>query len=102
MGAKSRRKGGRLERDVVARLKEMGLSDARRVPLSGAVAGYKGDIEVAGLRCEVKGRANGGNFKTIEKWLGDFDVLFLRRDRAHPLVLLPWDTWARIMRKVEP
>jgi hypothetical protein len=99
VGAKSRSKGGRIEREIVNRCKGIGLDDARRVPLSGAVAGYKGDVEVAGLRCEVKGRARGQGFTVLERWLGDFDVLFLRRDRADPLVLLPWATWERLMRK---
>jgi len=97
VGAKSRRKGYRLEAEIVQRCREIGLDDARRVPLSGAAPGWAGDVEVAGLRCEVKGRASGDGFKTLERWLGTNDALFLRRDRADPLVLLPWSTWARIM-----
>jgi len=98
MGAKSRRKGYRIEAEVVQRCRDLGL-DARRVPLSGAAPGWAGDLEVNGMRGEVKGRANGGSFKTIEKWLGANDLLFLRRDRADPLVLLPWSTWAKLMGK---
>lgn len=94
----SRRKGYRLERETVLLLRELGLADAIRVPLSGA-GPYKGDIEVAGLRCEVKGRASGDGFKVLERWLGTNDVLFLRRDRQKPLVLLPWDIWAKLMRR---
>ena len=61
--------------------------------------GLSRDIEVAGLRCEVKARGNGQGFATLERWLGDFDVLFLRRDRSTPLVLLPWATWTKLMRR---
>jgi hypothetical protein len=96
MGKKSRDKGGRCEREIVNLCKEMGLA-AHRVPLSGAVAGYKGDIIVGDFRCEVKGRGKGQGFATIERWLGDFDVLFLRRDRSSPLVLLPWSTWEKLL-----
>jgi hypothetical protein len=34
------------------------------------------------------------------EWLGTYDVLFLRRDRADPLVLLPWSTWEALLEKV--
>jgi hypothetical protein len=37
----------------------------------------------------VKARKNGSGFALLEKWLDTYDVLFLRRDRADPLVLLP-------------
>lgn len=96
MGVKSKRKGYRLERGTVKLLHSIGLEDAIRVPLSGASPQWKGDIEVAGLRCEVKGRASGDGFKVLERWLGDNDVLFLRRDRQLPLVLMPWKTWRGI------
>jgi hypothetical protein len=32
-----------------------------------------------------------------ERWLGDADALFLPRDRADPLVALPWQTWGRLV-----
>lgn len=69
-----------------------------RIPLSGATPEYQGDLMIGDFRCEVKARASGSGFTLLERWLGDFDVLFLRRDRALPLVLLPWSTWARLMR----
>lgn len=45
MGAGSKRKGDRYEREIVNALLHVGIS-ARRVPLSGAVAGYPGDVEI--------------------------------------------------------
>ena len=98
MGAKSRRKGGNLEREIVNRHRAAGIA-AHRVPLSGAVPGYAGDVILDGLddlRCEVKGRGSGDGFRTLERWLGDHDLLFLRRDRQEPLVVLPWRTWLRL------
>ena len=46
--------------------------------------------DTAPLVAEVKARKNGSGFTQLEKWLSEYDVLFLRRDRADPLVLLPW------------
>jgi hypothetical protein len=79
---------------------------AERVPLSGA-ARYQGgchDVDVyafgkdaAPLVAEVKARANGEGFATLERWLGENDALFLRRDRAEPIVVLPWRVWVRFL-----
>ena len=106
-GARHRRKGSRVEREIVALHKVEGVH-AERVPLSGAAGGsFSGDIEFypfgpdeAPLVGEVKARRNGEGFKTLEKWLGDNDVLFLRRDRTDPVVVLPWRTYRRLLREM--
>jgi Holliday junction resolvase len=97
MSRRARDKGARIEREIVAAHTELGVK-GERVPLSGA-ARYRGngadvDLYVFGpdaapLVCEVKARASGEGFATLERWLGDADALFLRRDRAEPLVVLP-------------
>ncbi len=99
MGKSSRSKGARRELQIVAKHLEMGVH-ARKV--SGMFKpGH--DVEVfatgavAPFKCEVKARANGGGFTTIERWLGDNDALFLVRDRQQPLVVVPWAVWARII-----
>lgn len=96
-GRASRDKGGRREREFVELHRAIGLH-AHRVPLSGAVAGYKGDLRIGvrdrTLSGEVKARASGSGFTTLEKWLGDNDLLLLKRDRAQPMVVLPWHVWA--------
>lgn len=97
-GKRSRDKGGRREREFVELHRAIGL-DAHRVPLSGAVGGqYAGDIRISVrdrvLSGEVKARASGSGFTTLEKWLGDNDLLLLKRDRAQPMVVLPWHVWA--------
>ena len=38
-------------------------------------------------------------FVTLESWLGENDALFLIRDRAEPLVVLPWASWERLVGK---
>lgn len=97
-GRKSKSKGYRREIQVRDMCRAVGL-EAERVPLSGAAPGSPGDIRLShrdgrfALCGEVKARANGEGFMTLERWLGDNDVLFLVRDRAEPLVVLPWRTW---------
>ncbi len=49
---------------------------------------------------EVKARKNGAGFATLDRWLGEFDVLFLRRNGVDPLVVMPWRTWARLLERV--
>jgi hypothetical protein len=101
MSKMSRDKGARIEREIVNLHTVLGVR-AERVPLSGA-SHYQGnghDIDVyalgpdkAPLVCEVKARQDGGGFKMIETWLGDYDALFLRSDRHPPFVVVPLRTW---------
>ena len=106
-GARHRQKGDRAEREIVDLHIEIGIH-AERYPLSGATkfrnSGHDIDVYARGrdeapLVAEVKARANGEGFAQLEKWLGEFDALFLRRDRAEPLVLIPWRIWARLIGK---
>ncbi len=87
-----------IEREVVNLHRERGI-EAERVPLSGAAGGsFAGDVVIAQrIRAEVKTRGNGSGFVTLEKWLGRNDALFLRRDRADPLVVLPARTWFALL-----
>jgi hypothetical protein len=82
---------------------------AERCPLSGASrfrgSGHNVDIYVFGedeapLVAEVKSRRSGAGFVTLEKWLGEYDCLFLRRDSAEAMVLLPWRVWAALLARV--
>jgi Holliday junction resolvase len=106
-GARHRQKGNRIEREIVDRHRALGIH-AERYPLSGASrfrgSGHDVDIylngrDAAPLVAEVKARKDGGGFVTLEGWLGEFDALFLRRNNADPLVLLPWRTWATIAKR---
>ena len=94
-GARHRRKGNRLEREIVERHTALGIK-AERYPLSGASrfrgSGHDVDIytfgnDAAPMVTEVKGRKNGAGFVTLEKWLGEYDGLFLRRNNADPLAV---------------
>jgi Holliday junction resolvase len=109
-GAKHRQKGDRIERELVELHKALGIH-AERYPLSGASrfrgSGHDLDIYAFGrdqapLVAEVKARKDGQGFATLEKWLGEFDVLALRRNNAEPMIVLPWRTWAALLAKVRP
>lgn len=103
MGKASRDKGLRRERAIVDVHRKCGIR-AERVPLSGALR-YRGngadvDIYVRGaepLKAEVKARGEGSGFRTLERWLGSNDALFLMRDRATPLVVVPLHVWMEIV-----
>lgn len=104
-GAKHKRKGNRIERELVVMHQALGIH-AERYPLSGAshFRGSSHDLDVyihgrdeAPLVAEVKARKNGAGFTTLEAWLGEYDLLFLRRNNAAPLVVLPWRTWTLLL-----
>jgi len=107
MGKSFRDKGARRERELVNLHRATGVK-AERVPLSGA-ANYQGngaDIDVyasspeaPAFVCEAKARGNGEGFVTLERWLAANDALFLIRDRAQPLVVLPWDRWVELVKR---
>jgi hypothetical protein len=106
-GARHRRKGDRIEREIVEAHRAVGVH-AERYPLSGANrfrgSGHDIDIyafgrEAAPLVAECKARRNGG-FVQLERWLGEYDLLVLKRNYADPLVLLPWRAWACLLERV--
>jgi Holliday junction resolvase len=105
LSRKEREKGARIEREIVDAHKDIGVH-AERYPLSGASnfrgSGHDIDLYIFGKNeepvvAEVKARGNGEGFTLLEKWLADYDVLFLRRDRQEPLVVLPWRLWAHLV-----
>jgi hypothetical protein len=50
--------------------------------------------DAAPFVAEVKARKNGSGFAQLEKWLGEYQVLFLRRDRADPFSSATWRSTA--------
>ena len=107
-GARHRRVGNACEREVVDRHRDLGIK-AERYPLSGASrfrgSGHDVDIYAFGtdeapLVAEVKKRKGGAGFTQLERWLGDYDLLVLRRNHADPMIVLPWRVWARMLERV--
>ena len=104
-GACHRQKGNRAEREIVERHQALGVH-AERYPLSGASrfrgSGHDVDIypfgrDAAPLVAEVKARKDGLGFAQLERWLAEYDLLFLRRNHADPLVVLPWRVWTTLL-----
>jgi Holliday junction resolvase len=89
MGKAQRDKGARAERDFAKRI------GGHRVPLSGSMRGYKGDVVGLGLTWECKVRSNG--FKQIYEWLDaeDKDALAIKADRKEWLVVMPLSTFLK-------
>jgi hypothetical protein len=107
-GRSSRQKGDRRERELVALHKQLGVH-AERVPHSGAMRyrGHGADIDIylfgrdeAPFVTEAKGRKGGAGFAVIERWLGENDALFCRRDHSDALVVLPWRSWVALLAKI--
>src|SRR4029077_21020262 len=107
-GRRSRAKGDRIEREIVSRHAAIGIK-AERYPLSGASrfrgSGHDIDIYAFGkdegpLVAEVKSRRCGAGFVTLERWLGEYNCLFLRRNTAEPMILLPWRVWAALLARI--
>jgi Holliday junction resolvase len=98
----SKRKGNGFEREIVNLLQAAGIQ-ANRVPLSGAVSGYEGDlrITVGGLerRAECKRRRRA--FGTLTAMLGNNDFLFVRDDHCEPLVALSIETFCALVRELD-
>ncbi len=97
-GKGPRRKGGRVEREVLAILREAGL-EARKVPLSGSAPDYPGDLEVelpglGRVLVEVKARKRVG----LEAWLEGRGLLVLKPDRRPPLAVLPLQALLALIR----
>jgi hypothetical protein len=97
-GKGPKRKGSRVEREVLAILREAGL-EAKRVPLSGSAPDYPGDLEVelpglGRVLVEVKARKR----LALEAWLEGRGLLVLKGDRRPPLAVLPLQALLALIR----
>ena len=103
MTSSAKRKGTRVEIKIVKLFQCMNIN-ARRQPLSGALAAFPHDVQVdliGGLNCEVKARKNGGGFTTIKKWKGSADLLILVEDYEQPGVYMDWVLWKEIAMRLK-
>jgi Holliday junction resolvase len=102
-GRSPKRKGVRVERELVNELVALGLP-CHRVPLSGAAGGHwSGDIHIRLLgrtrRAEVKAR--GAGFKQLYSWIAGADLLIVKADRRPPLMVLPLPLLVELMLAAE-
>ena len=100
-GKAPRDKGLRLERLAADILRSYGL-DAKRVPLSGSMNGFKGDVELwingIELTGECKSRASG--LSKVYQWLSVNDFLVVKQDRCDPLIVFDLRRLARLIGEV--
>jgi Holliday junction resolvase len=98
MPSRGKIKGSGFEREVVDILREAGFVSTK-MPLSGALSDYKGDVKVVigskTFQIECKRRRAG--FKTLYGWLGDNDFLVFRDDRCEPLIAMRLKDFTFIM-----
>ena len=97
-GKAPKEKGARLERLIVDILNSYGLS-AKRVPLSGAATGFKGDIHatVNGQQLQFEAKSRRKGFAFIYDALEGNDGLVIKTDRSDPLVVMPLRRLARLI-----
>lgn len=104
MSAKSKIRGYNHEISIRDKHTEQGIG-CERVPLSGSMGGkYTGDLCVPSIEhkefiLECKARKNGSGFKTIEGWMEDADILFMRRNNQEDLVVMPLSIYFKLMRE---
>ena len=102
-GARHRRKGYRVERELVPMHRAIGLH-CERVPLSGSAGGsYSGDLTVPilGRDLVVEAKARGNGFARLYTWLEGRDALIIKADRRDALVVLPLRLAAEIAMAAE-
>jgi hypothetical protein len=99
MAAKSRRKGARIELEVLHQLQDAGIVTDKL----SAMYKKTHDLQVVLfnhiMAMEIKSRANG--FKTIYDWLEPVDLLALRADRKETLVVIPISTLIKLIKSVK-
>jgi len=89
MGSKSRRKGNRVELELLHLLQDAGLAATKHS--RAWTPGHDLNLPMLGVsrRVEIKCKANG--FRTLYSWLIEKDLLIVRADRSKPLVVMPMD-----------
>lgn len=98
MGSMSRRKGRRIELEVVHELVAAGVPARRRQASGDARSESDPDILIAEtLTAEVKARKGGAGFATVEKWLGESDLLFCKANNRPMLVAMRLETFKPLL-----
>lgn len=101
-GKCQRQRGDRFERELVNHVKERFALEARRIPLSGAVEGFPGDVEIiAGFDGKTRFQGECKRRKNLPEWivnaLGENDFMAMRGDHGETLVMLRLDTFAGLL-----
>jgi hypothetical protein len=102
-GSSARSKGKRGELELCKILSQALSIPVRRVPLSGAMEGHKGDLEVPGLHVEVK-RAETWHLaewiRQMEDQSGDkMGALMFRKSRSPWYCLMTLNEWLELWKR---
>jgi hypothetical protein len=96
-GKSPKRKGTAYEREIVNIAKRYD-PEAKRVPLSGAVEGYKGDVSIFGNIWECKRRRRFAITEIGEKALENkCNGVIFRSDRGQNWIMLPLKDWLSLI-----
>lgn len=97
MGIKSRRKGARIELEVLHQLQDAGLV-AEKLSYAWRKT-HDLRLSMLGRDCklEIKSRANG--FRQLYSWLEPVNLLIVRADRSEALAVLPLSTLIELIKK---
>lgn len=105
-GAGARRKGNRVEREIVDLHRAIDV-EAERYPLSGSShfrgSGHDLDLYLfegePPVKAEVKARKNGEGLAFVEHALEKFPLLFTRRNNKKPRVHMTWELYERLVER---
>jgi len=95
----SKSKGDRFERQIVDAALAHRL-DAHRVPLSGAVAAYPGDVilrDSTGERWVVEAKKRGDGFRELYRWIDRADVVVVGADRQPALAVVQLNNFLEVL-----
>ena len=61
-----------------------------RIPFSGSVSGFEGDVRLTVNGTELTGecKSRGASFNRLYTWLAPYDFLAIKRDRDEPLIII--------------
>ncbi len=105
MSASQRRKGKRVELDIVNRHRALGIHARRTAPLQSSLQNGAADVDLypwgedaGAIVAEVKGDQQLIPKRLITA-LGENDLLFLKPDRQEPYVFMPWALYERLIKR---
>ena len=94
----SKRKGDNFEREVKEFHRQLGVPCERTYLASQEGRNDPGDLKIGEeIKGECKARKSGSGFTVLERWMGDNDILFLRRDRKEMLVCMNADLYSKMI-----
>jgi hypothetical protein len=94
-GRRNRQRGQEGEREIVALVRDdLGLDLKGRNLGQERDGGH--DVDIGGLRAQVKRRKKLGN---LYEWLSDADVLCVRADGQKWLVAMTWPMFVKLVRE---